>query len=142
VNTFSPQKVSEIVASTCPAKDYRDKKILCIVPDGTRTAPIGLMFQTLFEQIGEVTKNLDVLIALGTHQAMSEAAICERLEISEAERREKYKAVRFFNHEWNNPAALRHIGDIPAAEISRLSGGLFAMDVPVEINKLVYDRGQ
>ncbi len=142
MNIVSPEKVSEIVASTCPAKDYRDKKILLIIPDGTRTAPIGLMFQTLFEQIGDVTKNLDVLIALGTHQAMSESAICERLEISEIERRDKYRKVRFFNHAWDNPDALRNIGTISAAEISKLSGGLFAMDVPVEINKLVYDYDQ
>ena len=139
---FSPEKVSSIVASACPAKDYRDKKILLIVPDGTRTAPIGLLFKTLFEQIGEVTKNLDVLIALGTHQAMTEAAIRERLEISETERHDKFQKVRFFNHEWDNPDALRNIGTISADEISQLSGGLFAMDVPVEINKLVFDYDQ
>ncbi|MEO6033769.1 MAG: lactate racemase domain-containing protein [Verrucomicrobiota bacterium] len=142
MNPVSPEKVSEIVASACPAKDYRDKKILLVVPDGTRTAPIGLLFQTLFDQIGEVTKNLDVLIALGTHQAMSEAAIRERLEISEDDRREKYRKVRFFNHEWDNPDALRKIGTISAVEISKLSGGLFSMDVPVEINKLVFDYDQ
>ena len=142
MSAVSPQKVSEIVASACPAKDYRDKKVLLIVPDGTRTAPIGLMFQTLFKQIGEVTKNIDVLIALGTHQPMSEAAICERLEISETQRRDTYKKVRFFNHAWDNPEALRNIGTISADEISKLSGGLFAMDVPVEINKLVYDYDQ
>ncbi len=142
MHSVSPQKVSEIVASACPAKDYRDKKVLLIVPDGTRTAPIGLLFQTLFKHIGEVTKNMDVLVALGTHQPMSEAAICERLEISETEHREKYKKVRFFNHAWDNPEALKNIGTISADEISKLSGGLFAMDVPVEINKLVYDYDQ
>jgi len=138
----SPQKVFEIVASACPAKDYRDKKVLLIVPDSTRTAPIGLMFQTLFQQIGEVTKNLDVLVALGTHQPMSEAAICQRLEISETERKEKYRKVRFFNHAWNDSSALKRIGTISAEEISQLSNGLFAMEVPVEINKLVFDYDQ
>ena len=142
MNRVSPDKVAEIVSSTCPAKDYRDKKVLLIVPDGTRTAPIGLMFQTIFKQIGEVTRNIDVLIALGTHQPMSEAAICERLDISENERRGQYKKVRFFNHAWDNPETLRNIGTISADEISKLSGGLFAMDVPVEINKLVYDYDQ
>ena len=138
----SKENVSEIVASACPIKDYRDKKILLVIPDGTRTAPIGLMFQTLFNQIGDVAKNLDVLIALGTHQPMSEAAICGRLDISEAERREKYRKVRFFNHAWDNPDALRHVGTISSEEIKKLSGGLFAMDVPVEINKLVFDYDQ
>lgn len=142
MNVVSPDQVSQIVASACPAKDYRDKKVLLIIPDGTRTAPIGLMFQTLFKQIGEVTRNMDVLIALGTHQPMSEAAICERLDISETERQDRYKKVRFFNHAWDNPDALRNIGTITADEISKLSGGLFAMDVPVEINKLVYDYDQ
>ncbi|MBA4147060.1 MAG: DUF2088 domain-containing protein [Verrucomicrobia bacterium] len=142
MSIVSPDQVSEIVASTCPARDYRDKKVLLIVPDGTRTAPIGLMFQTLFQQLGEAVRNMDVLIALGTHQPMSETAICERLDISETERRDKYKKVRFFNHAWDDPDALRNIGAITADEISKLSGGLFAMDVPVEINKLVYDYDQ
>lgn len=142
MNVVSPEKVFEIVASACPAKDYRDKKILLIVPDGTRTAPIGLMFKALFEQIGEVAKNLDVLIALGTHQAMSEAAIRERLELSESDREDKYRKVRFFNHAWDNPDALRNIGTISAEEISKLSGGLFSMEVPVEVNKLVFDYDQ
>ena len=39
-------------------------------------------------------------------------------------------------------AALKEIGVIPAAEISGLSGGLFAMDVPVKINQLVFDYDQ
>jgi lactate racemase len=137
-----PEQVAEIVAQACPAKDYRDKKVLLIVPDGTRTAPVGMLFQALFAGIGEVTASFDVLIALGTHQPMSEPAICGRLEISEGERRDKYRKVRFFNHEWDNPAALRRVGAIPAAKIRELSDGLFEMDVPVDVNKLVFDYDQ
>jgi nickel-dependent lactate racemase len=140
--SVTAEQVAEVMAQACPAKDYRDKKVLLIVPDGTRTAPVGLLFQTLHRQIGSVTKAFDILVALGTHQPMSEAAICQRLEISEPERRAKYGQVRFFNHAWDNPAALTKIGVIPAKEISELTDGLFAMDVPVEINRLVYDYDQ
>src|SRR5271155_1068539 len=119
-------QVAEIVSQACPAKDYRGKKVLVIVPDGTRTAPVGLLFKTLHQQIGSVTKSFDVLVALGTHPPMSEAAICRRLEISEGERRAKFGEVRFFNHAWDNPAALTRVGVIPAAEISELTDGLFA----------------
>ncbi|MBC8096350.1 MAG: DUF2088 domain-containing protein, partial [Akkermansiaceae bacterium] len=83
-----------------------------------------------------------VLTALGTHPAMSEEAICERLEISVAEHRGRYSKVRFFNHEWDNPAALQEIGSLTAAETSELTDGLFAMDVPVEINRLVFNYDQ
>ncbi|MEO6184126.1 MAG: lactate racemase domain-containing protein, partial [Verrucomicrobiota bacterium] len=98
MTVVTPQKVSEIVAAVCPAENYRDKKILLIIPDSTRTAPVGLMFKTLHKQIGGVTKNFDILVALGTHQPMSERAICERLEISTEEHKTTYRDVRFFNH--------------------------------------------
>jgi nickel-dependent lactate racemase len=135
-------QVTEVVTQALPAKDYRDKRILLIVPDHTRTAPVGLLFQTIFAQIGEPTRQLDVMIALGTHPPMSEEAICHRLEISPEERRARYGKVRFFNHEWDNPTALREIGTLTAAEVSELTGGLFSMDVPVEINRRVFDYDQ
>jgi len=131
-------EAAEAVARACPPAAYRRKRVLLIVPDGTRTAPIGLIFRALFAQIGAVTEQLDVMIALGTHQPMSEAAICQRLEISLQERRGPYARVVFHNHAWDKPAALQEIGVIGAEEIRQLTGGLFAMNVPVEINRLVF----
>jgi nickel-dependent lactate racemase len=79
------------------------------------------------------------MIALGTHQPMSEAAICNRLEISMEDRTSQYRDVAFINHEWDNPEELKNIGTITKEEISLLTDGRFAMDVPVEINKRLYD---
>ncbi len=141
-SAVSAAQVTDLVAQACPAAKYRGKKVLLIVPDATRTAPVGLMFQTLFQQIGAATANFDILIALGTHQPMSEAAICERLEISAAERATTYSTVRFFNHEWDNPAALTNIGTLTKADTRELSDGLFELDVPVEINKRIFDYDQ
>ena len=139
---LSETDVVELVAQALPAADYKGKRVLLIVPDHTRTAPVGLMFKSIFAQIGEATKELDVLVALGTHPPMSEEAICGRLEISVEEHRGQFRKVRFFNHEWDNPAALKEIGALAAAEVSELTGGLFSMDVPVEINKLVFNYDQ
>ncbi len=135
----TPDQVAELVAEACPAADLRGQRVLLIVPDHTRTAPVGLLFQSLHRQLGEAASSFDVLVALGTHQPLSEAAICERLEISLTERTTHYRRVRFFNHEWDNPAALSHIGTLPADEISQLTGGRFAMDVPVHVNRRLYD---
>ena len=121
---------------------YRGKRVLVIVPDNTRSAPVGLLFKVLHRQVAHVTKTFDVLIALGTHQPMSETAIRRRLEITETERKEHYSGVRFFNHRWNDSDALKNIGTIAADEISELSGGLFSMDVPVEVNRLLFDYDQ
>jgi lactate racemase len=140
--SLNAEEVAAIVAQSCPAQEYQGRKVLLIIPDSTRTAPVGLMFQTLHRQIGSVTGAFDILIALGTHQPMSEAAICQRLEISEEQRSTTYRDVRFFNHSWNDPAVLQNIGTIPKEEIEQLSGGLFSMDVPVEINRLVFQYDQ
>src|SRR3954471_17146303 len=136
------EQVTDIISRTCAPKDYAGKRVLLVVPDGTRTAPVGLLFQTLHRCIGEAAKSFDVMIALGTHQPMNETAICERLDVSEKQRNDTYKEVRFFNHAWNTPSALKNIGTITSDEIKELTNGLFAMDVPVEINKLVFDYDQ
>lgn len=140
--TLTAMDIAEVVAGACPAKDYRDKRVLLIVPDGTRTAPVDFIFQALFAHIGEVTECFDVLVALGTHQPMSEAAICGRLGITETERAQEYGHVRFFNHAWNDPRALTKIGTIAADEIQQLSDGHFAMEVPVEVNRLLFNYDQ
>ena len=112
------------------------------MPDATRTCPLGLLFEGLFEQIGGVTAHFDVMIALGTHQPMSEASICERLEISLEQRQGKYAGVRFFNHEWDNDAALRKIGDLTLDDTRALTDGLFEIEVPVKVNARIFDYDQ
>jgi len=133
------EQVNEVVVQSLPAAEYVGKKVLLIVPDATRTAPIGQLFKAIHAQICDSATKLDVMIALGTHHAMSEEAICERLEITIEERRKQYADVTFHNHEWDNPDAMRNLGTIPASTIKELSGGRFEMDVPVEINKTIYD---
>ena len=78
-SAVSAAQVAELIAQACPAKDYRGKRVLLIVPDATRTAPVGLMFQTLFQQIGAGRANFDFLIGRGTHQPLSVGAFWGRL---------------------------------------------------------------
>lgn len=139
---LSDAQVAELIAQAFAAAEYRGKKVLVIVPDATRTAPVGLIFKTLHRLIAATAKSFDILVALGTHPPMSEVAICSRLEISLEARRTEYRRVRLFNHQWDNPAALREIGTLAARDVSELTGGLFSMDVPVEINKLVFEYDQ
>lgn len=140
--SLDDRAVRALVAAACPAAAYRGRRVLLIIPDHTRTAPVGLMFQTLFAQLAGAVKKFDVMIALGTHPAMSDDAINHRVGITAAERASTYRDVEFINHEWDNPAALRDLGHIPAADIKDLSGGLFAMDVPVHINRRLFDYDQ
>ena len=49
---------------------------------------------------------------------------------------------RIFNHEWQDPANFAHIGTIPAEEVSQITNGLMAEDVPVRLNKIIFDYDQ
>jgi lactate racemase len=134
------QQVREIVEKACPGLDYRGKRVLLLVPDHTRTAPVDVVFQALCESIGESVRSLDVLVALGTHPPLSRAAICSRLGISEEQA--AYPKTALYNHAWDDPAELRQVGVLTADEVSSLSGGLFSMEVPVRVNRRLfeYDR--
>ena len=136
---MSAAEVTQLMAERCPAENFRGKKVLAIIPDSTRTAPVGLAFKALHAQIGDAADRVDIMIALGTHQPMSEEAICERIEITAEERQGKYRDVAFHNHEWDNPDALKEIGIIPKEQLDELTEGRFAMDIPVEINRRLFD---
>src|SRR5262245_37960770 len=141
MNLTEPQ-VRKIAGQALASANLAGKRVLLIVPDSTRTAPVGLLFRVLHDLIGGATKALDVMIALGTHPPMSEDAIQRRLEITAAQRHGQYRRVRFLNHAWDDPASLAHVGTIPASEIGELSGGLFEMAVDVRINRAVFDYDQ
>jgi nickel-dependent lactate racemase len=73
---------------------------------------------------------------------MSEEAICKRLDVTMEARRTRYRDVAFYNHEWDNPSALKRVGVLSRAQIHALTDGAFDIDVPVEINRRVFDYDQ
>jgi len=136
---INKEKMGEAVCEFFKQKDCSGKRILVIVPDNTRSGPVGEVFKAIFDFIGTKVKQLDVLVALGTHQPISEERICARLGMTVAEHKGKYKAVRFFNHEWDRPETFKTIGIIEASEIKKLTEGLFSEEVNVAINKMIFD---
>jgi lactate racemase len=134
------ETVRRLCASEIARWGLRGKRVLAIVPDHTRTAPMDLMFRVLHEEIGAAGATaLDVLVALGTHPPMSDEAINKRLGITAAERAGKYARTKLFNHHWNDPAQLVSIGTISEEEVAAISGGLMRERVDVTINKLILD---
>jgi nickel-dependent lactate racemase len=135
-------EAAEVMAEAFGKLDLGGKRVLVIIPDSTRTCPVGLYFRLLYEQIGEQTAALDYMVALGTHPYMSYEKILDRVEITADEHRGKYAKVGFFNHEWDDPAAFRKIGRIDEDEMEQISGGLFREAVDVELNARVFDYDQ
>lgn len=135
--TLSRDDIQELVAKAFDSYSLDGKRVLVIIPDSTRTAPIPLMFQLLYAQIGKRVAKLDYLIALGTHPQMNEAAIDKLVGISAYERNAKYPNVQIFNHQWNESNQLQTIGTISSDEAARLTNNLICDAIPVRLNKLI-----
>jgi len=131
--------VREIVSKAFDEVNVTDRKLLFLIPDHTRTAPMGMMFRIIYDIIAERVKALDFLIALGTHPPMPEEKILERMELTKRDYEEKYSKARFFNHRWDKPDTFTTIGTITADEVEEISEGLMREDVPVSLNKMVFD---
>ncbi|HXK59589.1 MAG TPA: lactate racemase domain-containing protein [Acidobacteriota bacterium] len=131
--------IRQICAEGFEQKKLDGKKVLAIIPDQTRTAPIDVMFRVVYELLADRVAALDFLVALGTHPPMSDEQINERVGITQDDRTARYPKARFFNHHWKDPNQLCHIGTITAEEIGRISGGLMCTPVKVTINKIVFD---
>jgi len=139
MRTLTTIELQSRVSEYLDASEYNRKRVLLIVPDATRTAPLPILFEAIYSAIGTAALQLDVLIALGTHPPMSEWQINKLLGFSEADRAGRYANVRVFNHEWDKQEHLTTIGHLTTAEVEEISDGLLSLDVPVKINSRVND---
>jgi len=139
--TLSQQQVRQIVAAAAETIAPDGKSVLVILPDHTRTCPLGQFCRHLQAEIGLRADRMDFLIALGTHPPESDEAIDRLLGVEPGRRDEVFPGVKVLNHRWRDGEALREVGTLSAERLRRISGGLsqFAVDVPVTVNKLIFD---
>ncbi len=116
------------------------KKVLIVVPDGTRSCPMDVMLPILYDLIAPKAGSMDILIALGTHSPMSDVEIGRRFGVTVAELGQKFPKAAFFNHMWKDPAHLVNVGTLSSAEVEKITGGLFKMDVNITCNKMIMDH--
>jgi nickel-dependent lactate racemase len=135
-------EVIDLVHSALDNDKLDGKRVLVVIPDHTRTAPVPLMFKTLYGALSDRVAALDFMVALGTHPPMPMEHILQHLGITEQEHKSKYAKSKFFNHHWKDPNALVEIGVIPEEKIDEITGGLFRMPVHLTVNKMVtcYDH--
>ncbi len=136
---LSSEEVRSTVLDALGQVEVSGKRVLLILPDHTRTAPIGQMFKLIHEAWADQAEKLDCLIALGTHPPMSQEMMYRRVDITAEEHSTRFLEVRFFNHVWKDPDALVEIGSLGAAEVGEITDGLFEIEIPISVNRLVFD---
>lgn len=126
-------------------KQHTGQKVLVLIPDHTRTIPLPQLFRYLVAILHD-TKQLDFMVALGTHPPLSQAQLCQLVGISADERQTEYRHIGLLNHTWDSPDALTTIAVLPQAQIQEIAGERWhptlGGDVIVNINRaiLAYDH--
>ncbi len=138
-NTLDEQDIRNIITNAVADFHLSGKRILTIIPDRTRTAPIPLMFRLFNEIITPEVKQHDFIIALGTHKPLSSREITLLTGCSPDEAEVRYGNVRIYNHDWDRKDAFTRIGSIPKRDVRELSDGKLSQDLPVRINRLILD---
>ena len=131
----------EILARGIPREVVAGKRVLVLTPDATRTCPLPMMITALRQTVGGLARQLDFMIALGSHTPMREQQILDLYGITPDRRDREFAGSRFLNHRWDLEDTLTPLGVIEAEEIGELTGGLFREPVTVDLNRtaLEYD---
>src|SRR5680860_807931 len=127
-------QLDRLIADALAGLDLDGKRVLVIIPDGTRNAPIPHIYRSLYALLGESVASLDYLIALGTHPPMTEEGIAKLVGMNAEQRAASTPRSQVFNHEWHRPEALVHVGTIDAATMGEITDGLVTKETPVRIN--------
>lgn len=135
----SQQDIYDVVNRGTPEELYSGKRVLVLTPDTTRTCPLPIMVETIYQIIGRHAEQLDFMVALGTHQPLSEEMILGLYGITEEARKEKYAQTQFLNHRWDLPETFSRVGYLEEEETEKISGGLLKERVPVDINRAIFE---
>jgi len=134
--------IAEIIAAAADRVGADNKRVLVIVPDHTRTCPLGKVARLLHAAVAARARKLDFLIALGTHPPLSEAQIDRLFEVAPGRLGDVLPGSHVFNHDWKDPETLTKIGTLSADRIREITGGAsggFETDIDVTINRRIFD---
>jgi lactate racemase len=137
---LSHDEVHHIVAQAAASLNISGKRVLVIIPDGTRSMPMPLMFKLLQEEFGSRAASCDYLVALGTHPLMSEAHLSSLM--GRPVINGMCGKARVLNHRWDLPETFVDLGAIPADEVAEASGGLLSDPILIRINRMLFDYDQ
>jgi nickel-dependent lactate racemase len=136
---LAEDQTSAFVADQLASLPLDGRSVCVLVPDATRTCPLPLLLDVIHRVLHSRVSRLTVLVALGTHAAMSETHLANHLgpDLMAAAKRDPDTEV--VQHAWWEPSTFVQLGAISAGRIAELSEGRLRRDVPIRVNRAVVD---
>jgi nickel-dependent lactate racemase len=134
---LSDQAVREFVHDQLDDPRFDGSSVCVLVPDATRSCPLPLLLDAVHGALAGRVRRFTVLIALGTHAAMTPEQITRHLGGDPAQR---YPGADVVNHAWWDPATFVSLGVISADRVAALSEGRLREPVDVRLNRAVVEH--
>lgn len=133
--------IQETLAQGLTGK-FTGQKVLVLVPDHTRSIPLPTLFPMIVEILRD-TRQLDFMVALGTHPPLSKAHLLQMFGITAWDYATKYSRIGIFNHNWEDPSMLATLGVMQQDEIKMIAGDSWHPTLPdtieIRVNKLALE---
>lgn len=122
---------------------FSGQRVLVLIPDHTRTAPVPLLFRLVTEILGDAAQ-LDFMVALGTHPPLPTGRLHQLVGIDADEAATRYRHVGILNHAWQDDDQLVTIGTITDEEVRSVAGAVWhpslAGDLRLRLNRAALDH--
>jgi nickel-dependent lactate racemase len=112
---------------------FTNQRVLVLIPDHTRSLPLPFLFRVFVDMLQD-TKQLDFMVALGTHPPLGEESLHTLVGITAEERITTFKHIGLFNHAWDTPSVLTSLGVIEQDEIKQIAGANWHSSLPSEVD--------
>jgi len=112
---------------------FNGQHVLVLIPDHTRSLPLPFLFRALVDVL-HGAKQLDFIVALGTHPPLSDESINKLVGVTAEERTTTFKHIGLLNHTWDTPSALISLGMIEQDEIKQIAGNNWHSSLPNEVD--------
>lgn len=132
--------VRAFVADRLAEVDLDGRSLCVLVPDATRSCPLPLLLRAVHGAAAGRVSRLTVLVALGTHQPMSEEQLGRWLGYRPGALAQTYPGTTVLNHEWWDEGTFVSVGTIGAERLAELSEGRLVRPVDVRLNRAVVEH--
>ena len=134
---FSPQGVLDDASiyetlSLGVGGRFTNRKVLALVPDHTRSVPLPKLFRMVVEILSDA-RQLDFMVALGTHPPLSADPLHRLFGITDRERQTEFRRIGLLNHTWDRADRLSCLGVMEQAEIKQIAGSSWHPSLPERI---------
>lgn len=133
------EEMEAFIADQLAAVDLDGRSVCVLVPDGTRTCPLPLILAAIQRALQGRTTRLSVLVALGTHAAMTDTHLVTHLGAGLTGTAARSVDIDIIQHAWWDRSTFVEVGNIDAGRVAELSEGRLHSDIPIRINRTVVE---